>query len=90
MTARGVEFLEIWLKKNVTAGAPPEDPLTASALAMRCIAEAAAEGLTLEDIKPDTGSVESHIADAMFGRTEPGTPWGLNRGLKKETSRTGG
>ena len=74
MTAHGVEFLENWIQQNVSTGAPPDDPLTASVLATRCIAEAAAEGFTLEDIKPDTGSVESHIADAMLGRTEPGTP----------------
>jgi hypothetical protein len=74
MAARGVEFLESWIQKNVSAGAPPDDPLTASVLATRCIAEAAAEGLTLEEIQPDSGTVESHIADAMLGRTEPGTP----------------
>ena len=48
MSARGVEFLENWIAKDVTAGAPPYDPLSASVLAMRCIAEAAAEGLTVE------------------------------------------
>lgn len=74
MTARGLDYLENWIQKNVTAGAPPDDPLTASVLATRCIAEAAAEDLTLEEIQPDSGSVESHIADAMLGRTEPGTP----------------
>ena len=74
MTARGIEFLENWIEKNVTAGGPPDDPLTASILATRCIAEAAAEGFTLEDIKPDTGSVESHIADAMVHPAHPGTP----------------
>jgi hypothetical protein len=73
MSARGVDFLENWIAKNVTAGAPPDDPLSASVLAMRCIAEAAAEGLTLEEIKPDSGSVESHIAEAMVHVGEPGT-----------------
>ena len=56
MTARGVDFLEKWIQKNVRAGGPPDDPLTATVLATRCIAEAAAEGFTLEDIKPDTGA----------------------------------
>jgi hypothetical protein len=41
---------------------------------MRCIAEAAAEGITLEEIKPDTGSLESHIFDAMVHLAEPGRP----------------
>ena len=74
MSARGVDFLENWIQKNVTAGAPPNDPLGASVLAMRCIAEAAAEGLTLEEIKPDSGSVESHISEAMVHVGEPGNP----------------
>lgn len=74
MTARGKAFLELWIQKNVKAGAPPDDPLSASALAMRCIGEAAEEGFTLEEIKPDTGTVESHIAEAMVHVGEPGTP----------------
>lgn len=74
MTARGVDFLETWIQKNVTSGVISDDPLHASDLAMRCIAEAAAEGLTLEEIKPDTGSVESHIAEAMVHLSAPGTP----------------
>jgi hypothetical protein len=74
MSARGADFLENWIQKNVTAGAPPDDPLSASVLAMRCIAEAAAEGLTLEEIQPDSGSLESQIFDAMVQLAEPGTP----------------
>ena len=74
MTARGVDFLENWIQKNVTAGEIPDDPLHASALATRCIAEAAAEGLTLEEIQPDSGSVESYIFDAMVHLAKPGTP----------------
>ena len=74
MSARGVDFLEDWIQKNVTAGGPPDDPLSASVMAMRCIVESAAEGITLEELKPDSGSVESHIAEAMVHLDEPGTP----------------
>jgi hypothetical protein len=74
MSARGVDFLELWIQKNVAALDPSDDPLHASALANRCIADAAAEGLTLEEIKPDTGTVESHISEAMVHVDEPGTP----------------
>lgn len=74
MSSRGVDFLENWIAKNVTALTPSDDPLRASNLAARCIAEAAAEGLTLEEIQPDSGSVESHIADAMVYLDKPGTP----------------
>lgn len=74
MTARGVDFLKLWIQKNVTAGGPPDDPLTASVIAMRCIVDAAAEGITLEELKPDLGSLESHIAEAMVHLDTPGTP----------------
>jgi hypothetical protein len=74
MSERGIDFLENWIEKNVTSGVLSDDPLRASDFAMRCIAEAAAEGLTLEEIQPDTGSLESHIFDAMVHRAEPGTP----------------
>lgn len=73
ISARGVDFLGNWIAKNVTAGAPPDDPLHASALANRCIADATAEGLTLEEIQPDSGSLESNIFDAMVHLNE-GTP----------------
>ena len=74
MSGRGVDFLENWIAKNVTALNCSDDPLRASNLAARCIAEAAAEGITIEEIKPDTGSLESYIFDAMVHLAEPGTP----------------
>ncbi len=74
MTARGIEFLENWIEKNVTALNPSDDPMRASNLATRCIAQAAAEGLTPEEITPDTGSLESYIHDAMVHLAEPETP----------------
>ena len=74
MSERSIDFLENWIQKNVTAGALSDDPLRASELAMRCILEAAAKGITVEEIKPDTGSVESHIAEAMVHMGESGTP----------------
>ena len=73
MSGRGIKFLEEWIQKNVTALDPSDDPLRASNLAARCIAEAAAEGITLEEIKPDSGSIENHIFDAMVHLAEPGT-----------------
>ena len=72
MTRRGIDFLEDWVSKNVQAGAPPDDPLYASNLANRCIADAATAGLTLEEIRPDMGTLESYIADAMVPLDQPG------------------
>lgn len=74
MSGRGIDFLENWIQKNVTAGDLSTDPLRASNLAMRCILEAGAEGIPLEELKPDSGSLESYINDAMVHLAEPGTP----------------
>lgn len=74
MTARGAEFVKNWVAKNVTALGPSDDPMRATNLAMRCIAEAAAQGISLEEIQPKTKSLESLIFDAMVNLAEPGTP----------------
>ena len=72
MTARGTEFVKNWVAKNVTALGPSDDPLRATNLATRCIVEAAAEGITLEEIQLKTRSLESLIFDAMVKLAEPG------------------
>jgi hypothetical protein len=74
MTARGAEFVKKWIAKNVTALGPSDDPMRATNLATRCIVEAAAEGITLEEIQPRTRSLESLIFEAMTHIAEPGTP----------------
>lgn len=73
MSKEGIAFLDDWIQQNVTAVDVSDDPLRASNLAMRCILDATAAGFTLEEIKPDSGSLESHIADAMARPAEPGT-----------------
>ncbi len=74
MTARGAEFVKNWIAKNFTALNPSDDPMRATNLAMRCIDEAAAQGITLEEIQPKTRSLESLIFEAMVHRGEPGAP----------------
>jgi hypothetical protein len=74
MTVRSAEFVKNWVAKNATALGPSDDPMRASNLATRCIAEAAAEGITLEEIQPKTRSLESLIFDARVRLAEPGTP----------------
>lgn len=72
MTRRGIDFLEDWVSKNVQAGPPSDDPLHASNLATRCIAQAAAAGIVVEEIQPDSGTLESYIAKAMLPLDERG------------------
>ena len=74
MKAKGVEFLQDWIQKNVTGRVPSDDPMRASNMAMRCILDATDAGLTLEEIKPESGSLESHIAEAMAHLNELGSP----------------
>jgi hypothetical protein len=74
MTARGVVFLDNWIANNMPALDPSDDPLRAYNLAARCIVEAAAEGITLEEINTATDGLETQILDAMAHLAEPGTP----------------
>ena len=69
MTARGVDFLEDWMAKNVT-----KDPVDAGLLAAKLVAEATMGGFTLADLELDQETVESYIREAMVHLAEPGTP----------------
>ncbi len=69
MTARGVDFLEIWIGENLTS-----QPADAGKLAAKLLAEAAAAGFTLADMELDEASVEDYIREAIVHVGEPGTP----------------
>jgi hypothetical protein len=71
MTARGVDFLENWIAKNVSIDTTPAE---AEALAHRCLTEAAALGITGVEMEGEWGSVEQAIRDAIVHLKEPGTP----------------
>ena len=70
MTARGVDFLEIWVGENLILANPP----TPVELAAKLLAEAAVAGFTLADMELSEDTVEDYIRDAMVHLAEPGTP----------------
>ena len=65
MSGRGIDFLENWLNKNVTDADRHGSRERAKGLAERCVAEAAALEISLEDMEPEWGSVETIIYEAM-------------------------
>jgi hypothetical protein len=65
MSGRGIDFLEDWVHKNVTDDDRHGDRLRAAELANRCKAEAAIHGITMDDMEPEWGSVETIIYEAM-------------------------
>ena len=65
MSGRGIDFLENWVNKNVTAIDRKGSKARAKELAGVCIADAAALGITIDDMEPEWGSVEEIIFDAM-------------------------
>ena len=73
MTARGVDFLEKWVQKNVVEDARPRDLARAAALADRCVAEAAAAGISIHEMEQEGSSVETIILDSMVHLAEPRT-----------------
>jgi hypothetical protein len=74
MTARGVEFLENWIQQNITDADKHGTRERAKALAERCIAEAAVFEISLDDLEPELGSVETIIYEAMVHLNALGTP----------------
>jgi hypothetical protein len=60
-----IAFLENWLQRNVTEADKKGSRDRAKELADKCIAEAAAPGITIDDMEPEWGSVETIVYDAM-------------------------
>lgn len=67
MTARGVEFLEAWIARNITEGDRPGSRELATILAARCRGEAASKGIGLAELEPEFITVEMVIYEAMAG-----------------------
>ena len=63
MCGRGIDFLENWIHQNVTDADRHGDHNKTLALAERC--EAAAQGITIGDMEPEWGRVETIIYEAM-------------------------
>ncbi len=65
MSGRGIDFLENWIQQRVTEADRKGSKERAKELADKCITEAAALGITMDDLEPEWGSVEEIIFDAM-------------------------
>ena len=74
MTARGVDFRELWIERNVLPGSADRDQ--ALRLAMKLESDAAAENLLLQDLEIPNGEVENYIRDIIVHVGEPGTRGG--------------
>ena len=72
MSAKGVDFLELWIERNVLPRSADRDQ--ALRLAMKLESDAAAEHLTLQDLEIPSGEVEKYIRDIIVHVGEPGTP----------------
>jgi hypothetical protein len=65
MSGKSLDFLEDWINLNVTEDYRQGDRFQAKALAQRCIVDAAMAGIALGDLRPEWGSVETIIYEAM-------------------------
>ena len=65
MSGRGIDFLENWVKENVTEANRHGDLAHAKELRDLCVAEAAAWGITVDELEKEWGTVESVIYEAM-------------------------
>ena len=71
MTARGKDFLELWIERNVLPRSTGEDQ--AERLALKLANDVAVEGLTIEELEIDTDA-ESYIRDIIVHVGAPGMP----------------
>ena len=65
MSERGTDFLRTWKERKVTNADQNGSPERAMALAYHCIADAAQVGISITDLEPTWGSLESIIYEAM-------------------------
>jgi hypothetical protein len=72
MSTKGVDFLELWIERNVLPRSADRDQ--ALRLAMKLESDAATENLTLEDLEIRPGEAEKYIRDIIVHVGEPGTP----------------
>jgi hypothetical protein len=72
MTARGVEFLQNWIEKNVSAA--DRGTARASELATECILEAVSQGILVAHMEEGGPNVATLIMEAMIHLEEAGTP----------------
>lgn len=71
MTSRGVDFLEGWIGKTITA---QTDVADAGKMTAKLVAAGATAGFTLADMELDPETVEAYVRDAIVHVREPGTP----------------
>jgi hypothetical protein len=74
MSARGLDFVENWILKNVTPAHHAGGHKRATTLAEQCMAEAASQGIPIVEKIPGRLSITGTILDAMLHLAEPGTP----------------
>ena len=72
MTARGKDFLELWIERNVLPTSAEEDQ--APRLAAKLAEDVTAEGLKLEELELDNDDAEAYIRFVIVHVGEPGAP----------------
>lgn len=65
MSKQGIEFLEQWIDDHVSYQEKDGNAERATALANECRAAASAQGLSVDDMEPQYGTVEQIIFEAM-------------------------
>jgi hypothetical protein len=66
MSQRGIEFLQDWIRENITAVAyPPIKDTRAKVLAEQCAADAGKVGISVGEIEVETGDLADCMLQAM-------------------------
>lgn len=70
MSAKGVDFLELWIERNVLPTSAERSQ--AARLAKKLKQDTASENLTLEDLELPPGEIKEYIEDIIVHVGEPG------------------
>ena len=68
MSGRGIDFLKNWIDGSVTEADKYGSHDRAKELVVKCVGEAKAAGLTLDDMEHEPGDLETMIYEAMHHR----------------------
>ena len=72
MSTAGVDFLELWIERNILPRSASENQ--AARLAEKLVDDAASEGLALKDLGIEDGNAETYLRDIIVHVGTPGIP----------------
>ena len=65
MTARALEFIQVWIKENLAREPSSDHLVDADTLTQQCLQQAEAKGIRESEIQEEIGDLRSFIKEAL-------------------------